>query len=75
VRETPVPVVPMALSGLWGSMFSRKDGPAGSKLPRRFRARLRLTIGEAVPAAEVSAALLETRVRALLAENAAAKAR
>ena len=70
VRETPVPVVPMALSGLWGSMFSRKDGPAMHKLPQRFRARLRLTIGEIVPAEQVSAALLEERVRALLAQNA-----
>ena len=25
IAETPVPVVPMALDGLWGSMFSRKD--------------------------------------------------
>jgi 1-acyl-sn-glycerol-3-phosphate acyltransferase len=72
VRETPAPVVPMALSGLWGSLFSRKDGPALQKLPRRFRARLRLSIGEPLPASEVSAALLEQRVRALLAENAAA---
>jgi 1-acyl-sn-glycerol-3-phosphate acyltransferase len=71
VRETPVPVIPMVLSGLWGSMFSRKDGPAGSKLPRRFRARLRLSIGEPVPAAEVTAALLEARVRDLLAADAA----
>jgi len=71
VRETPVPVIPMALTGLWGSMFSRKDGPAGSKLPRRFRARLKLSIGESVPPEQVTAALLEARVRALLAEDAA----
>lgn len=65
VRETPVPVVPMALSGLWGSMWSRKD--RGTKLPQRFRAKLRLEIGEPVPPAEVTAAELEQRVRALLA--------
>jgi 1-acyl-sn-glycerol-3-phosphate acyltransferase len=72
VRETPVPVVPMALSGLWGSVFSRKDGPALHKMPRRFRAHLRLTIGDLVPAEQVTSELLETRVRELLAENAAA---
>jgi len=33
--RTPVPVVPMALQGLWGSFFSRKDGPAMSKPFRR----------------------------------------
>jgi 1-acyl-sn-glycerol-3-phosphate acyltransferase len=69
VRETPVPVVPMALSGLWGSMFSRKDPQHGLKLPRRFRSRLRLAIGELVPAAQVSAADLELRVRSLLASD------
>jgi 1-acyl-sn-glycerol-3-phosphate acyltransferase len=68
VHETPVPVVPMAVYGLWGSMFSRKGGPAMKKLPKRFRARLTIKIGEAIPAAQVSAALLEERVRRLLAE-------
>jgi 1-acyl-sn-glycerol-3-phosphate acyltransferase len=70
VRETPVPVVPMALHGLWGSMFSRKQGPA-VKLPRRFRSRLELTIGRPVPPEQVSAAELERRVRALLGEQPA----
>ena len=30
----PVPVIPMAIGGLWGSFFSRKDGPAMKKLPK-----------------------------------------
>jgi 1-acyl-sn-glycerol-3-phosphate acyltransferase len=34
VETTPVPVIPMALRGLWGSMFSRKGGPAFLKRPR-----------------------------------------
>jgi 1-acyl-sn-glycerol-3-phosphate acyltransferase len=33
--ETPVPVVPMALRGLWGSFFSRQGGPAMSRPFRR----------------------------------------
>ena len=28
LETTPVPVVPIALRGLWGSFFSRKDGAA-----------------------------------------------
>lgn len=72
VRDTPVPVVPMAVFGLWGSMFSRKDGPAMKKLPKRFRARLTLKIGEAIPPEQVTAALLEERVRVLLSEAEAA---
>ncbi len=35
VERTPVCVVPMALRGLWGSFFSRKDGPAMSRPLRR----------------------------------------
>lgn len=35
LERTPVPVVPMALRGLWGSSFSRKDGPALSRPLRR----------------------------------------
>ena len=40
VTRTPVPVVPMALRGLWGSFFSHKDGPAMSR-PWRLRPRTR----------------------------------
>ena len=36
LKETPVPVVPMALSGLWDSMFSRKYGAVWKRWPRRF---------------------------------------
>lgn len=35
VEQTPVPVVPMALRGLWGSFFSRKGGGAMTKPFRR----------------------------------------
>ncbi len=35
LARTPVPVVPIALSGLWGSFFSRKDGPAMTRPWRR----------------------------------------
>jgi 1-acyl-sn-glycerol-3-phosphate acyltransferase len=69
VRETPVPVVPMALEGLWGSMFSRKDKV---RLPHRFRAKLSLVIGDPVAPAQVTAAGLEQQVKALLATAQAA---
>ena len=46
----PVPVVPMALRGLWGSMFSRKDGPALSRPFRRgLFSRIELVAGPALP--------------------------
>lgn len=65
LARNPVPVVPMALSGLWGSVFSHKGGHALTKLPRRFWSRVTLRAGEAVPAAQVSAASLATQVSTL----------
>ena len=62
----PVPVVPIALRGLWGSVFSRRDSALGRmRLPRRFRARIEVAIGTPVPPEEATAAGLEARVRAL----------
>jgi 1-acyl-sn-glycerol-3-phosphate acyltransferase len=66
IRETPAPVVPMALNGLWGSFFSRKDGKPLRRPFRRVWSRVSLTIGEPVPPGEVSAERLEQLVRKLL---------
>ncbi|MEL7447661.1 MAG: MFS transporter [Pseudomonadota bacterium] len=55
IARDPVPVVPMALQGLWGSVFSRKYGPPAASLPRRFWSRINLLVGPAIPAAEVTA--------------------
>lgn len=55
VRRTPVPVVPMALRGLWGSFFSRKGGAAMTRPFRRgVLNRLQLVVGEPIPAAEAT---------------------
>jgi 1-acyl-sn-glycerol-3-phosphate acyltransferase len=66
LARRPVPVVPMALRGLWGSVWSRRDSMLHrSRLPRRFRARVELVIDTAVAAVTVSAATavsLEKRV-------------
>jgi 1-acyl-sn-glycerol-3-phosphate acyltransferase len=66
IKATPVPVVPMALRGLWGSFFSRRDNfLKRARLPRRFWSRIELAAGAPVPPDQVSAADLEARVRAL----------
>ena len=66
LARRPVPVVPMALRGLWGSAWSRRDSMMGrSRLPRRFRARVELVVDAPRPAAEVNAAVLEERVQVL----------
>jgi hypothetical protein len=35
IDRTPVPVIPLALKGLWGSFFSRVEGAAMTKPFRR----------------------------------------
>src|SRR5690606_20234503 len=65
VARTPVPVIPMALRGLWGSFFSRKGGPAMRRPFRRFWSRIELGVGEPVPPDQVSARDLGRRVAEL----------
>lgn len=49
LNETPVPVVPMALTGLWDSMFSRKYGAVWRRWPRRFWPKIGLRVGAPIP--------------------------
>ena len=66
LQRNPVPVVPMALRGLWGSFFSRKDGPAMTRPFRRgMFSRIELVAGAAVPAAEALPERLQLDVSAL----------
>ncbi len=57
VDRTPVPVVPLALRGLWGSFFSRQGGPAMTKwgrIAKRIYSRVGLVAAPAVPAPQVT---------------------
>jgi 1-acyl-sn-glycerol-3-phosphate acyltransferase len=65
LARTPVPVVPMALCGLWGSFFSRKDGAAMRHPFRRVWSRIELACSAPVPAAVATAAALQAEVLAL----------
>ena len=66
VERTPVPVVPLALRGLWGSFFSRKDGPAMSKLFRLSPfSRIGLAVDKPVPPQLVTPEGLQAQVLAL----------
>ena len=60
--ETPVPVVPMALQGLWGSFFSRDPNKG---IFRRLWSRVTLVAGEPIPAGEATQKLLRERVTEL----------
>ncbi|MBL8310522.1 MAG: MFS transporter [Burkholderiales bacterium] len=68
VAETGVPVVPLALRGLWGSFFSRSvDGQAFKRI-RGFFNRIELVGGALVPAGDVTAFGLESTVKAMRGE-------
>ncbi|HUP91792.1 MAG TPA: MFS transporter [Solimonas sp.] len=71
VERTPAPVVPMALRGLWASMWSKRDSRMRRmRLPRRFRARIELVAEPPVPPGHVSAAALEAQVRRMRGPDA-----
>lgn len=65
IRSNPVPVIPMALRGLWGTFFSRKGGRAMSAFPTHLWSRISLAVGVAVAPEAVSAADLQQNVLAL----------
>ena len=62
LKETPVPVVPMALSGLWDSMFSRKYGQVWKRWPRRFWPKISLVVGAPIPPEQRGLAVAARRV-------------
>jgi 1-acyl-sn-glycerol-3-phosphate acyltransferase len=64
VSEQAVPVVPIALCNLWGSLFSRRD-PLHKRRPYKFWAHIDMRIGPALTPSEVTAARLEDEVRRL----------
>jgi hypothetical protein len=66
LEATPVPVVPVALRGLWGSFFSRKGGAAMTRPARLLPfKRIGIVAGELVPAAAASPERLQANVLAL----------
>jgi 1-acyl-sn-glycerol-3-phosphate acyltransferase len=70
VAETPVPVIPMAITGLWGSMFSRRTPAIWQRLPRKLWHRVVVNVGEPVPPAKAVPDELRERVLALYAAAA-----
>lgn len=67
--NNPVPVIPMALTGLWGSFFSHKDGYAFTKKPRRFWSRVGLVVGQPIAATDAKPAHLQEVVQELIDKN------
>jgi len=69
VERSKVPVIPMALRGLWGSVFSRDPANVFERsFARGWRSRLALAVGRPVPPQEVTPEGLYEQVLALRGE-------
>ncbi len=70
LQRNPVPVVPLALRGLWGSFFSRRHGQAMRKVfPRGLFNRIELIAGAAIPPEQVTLEHLQQAVAGLLEDS------
>ena len=66
LERDPVPVIPLALQGLWGSFFSRKNGPAMTRPFRRgLFAKIAVVGAPAVAPVEATPAHLQQIVERL----------
>lgn len=66
LEHTPVPVFPMALRGLWGSLLSRAKGnPFERSFRRGLFSKLELVVAPALAPASVTPLLLQEKVKSL----------
>jgi 1-acyl-sn-glycerol-3-phosphate acyltransferase len=69
VERSKVPVIPMALRGLWGSVFTRDPGNLFERsFSRGLRSKLALAVGVPVPPQEATPEYLYEQVRVLRGE-------
>lgn len=68
VAEQPVPVVPIALCHLWGSIFSRRDS-FWKRRPYKLWARIEVRIGQPIPPEELTAERLQLAVEKLRGDD------
>ncbi|MEZ8699625.1 MFS transporter [Vibrio lentus] len=65
IRRSPVPVIPMALKGLWGSYFSRFKGSACKGFPNRFWTKIEIEAGRPILPKDTSCETLRQSVAEL----------
>lgn len=65
LKRSPVPVIPIAIKGLWGSFFSRYQGRACVGFPRKLWSKIEIEVGEPVPSSDASTELMQQRVAQL----------
>jgi len=70
LAKRAVPVVPLALRGMWASMWSKRDSRMRRlRMPRRLRAHVELIVGAPIAGVEATAESLETVVKDLRGDN------
>ncbi|MFT6976785.1 MAG: 1-acyl-sn-glycerol-3-phosphate acyltransferase [Shewanella psychromarinicola] len=62
LQRDPVTVIPLALTGLWGSYFSHKGGHALTTFPKRFRSKVSVSIAPSVDGATTNCMALQQQV-------------
>ena len=67
-RESGAPIIPLALDGIWGSIFSFKGGRFFWKMPRRIPYPVDISVGEALPP-ETRAWQVRLAVQELLSDS------
>lgn len=72
LQQNDVPVIPVALIGLWGSIFSRKyiDEKGFNKVrPRYFRKTVKAICGKPIPHAKAKIQYMQRELMKLISEN------
>lgn len=65
LKRSPVPVIPIALKGMWGSYFSRQKGSACKGLPSRVWSKIEIEVGEPVQPEFATTETMQQRVAQL----------
>jgi len=70
IKRTPVPVIPVAIHGVWGTWSSRHKGSAFTGIPKAFMKQITVSCGDPVPPEEMDRVMIREKVLALLADEA-----
>lgn len=65
-KLSPVPVIPIAINGVYGSVFSRKHK---IRIPRKLFRKVNIEVGEPVPHDQVNRHVLYEKVKELMNKN------
>ena len=72
IEQCPMPIIPMALTGLWGSFFSRKYGSALSEprvILKNFRKKVQLEAAEMIEPEDFNLEDLKERTEKLIRDS------